>query len=59
MLSVPSVLETLLCRLQNSLPIRLCIQVTQGGMQWVSVWVDVVLFGCSVGSVHGFSKPGV
>jgi len=59
MLSVPSGLVTLLCRLQNNLPIRLSMQVTQGGLQWVGVWVDVVLFGGSAGSIHTCSKPGV
>lgn len=51
MLSVPSVVDTLLCRLKNNLSITLCMQVTQGGLYSVGVWVDVVLFGCSVASM--------
>lgn len=51
MFSVPSVLDTLLCRLKNTLPIVLCMQVTQGGLDLVSVWVHVVLSGCSVASM--------
>lgn len=33
--------------------------ITQGGLKWVGVWVDVVLFGSSVGSFYDYSKPSV
>lgn len=52
---IPSELDTLLCRLLD----LLSYAGRKGGLRYVGVWVDVVLFGCDIRIVSFFSKCSV